>query len=449
MPLCLSFFQRKDEAVLRNHAHYCRLFGYPHQWIEADRIRHPALRDSAKYSQILRHLRALPENDWLLFLDGDSVVFHPVAVEVLLQGRDSLVVEGPPSGDRPGPAMTNMMVLRNTAANRAMLLGLMDDAGYVIALVNRAVDEAARLRLAGLLGCNAMVGDIYVNVSWRIPQWFLARIFVVNLGPLPILAPEGGWREALLHDQNLQDMLVAQVNNALIHGQPVLQPAAYPALSEERVSSYNAGADIAFVTLYTHHVGSYARVSEHNVKRYCDRHGYAYHVYRAIPEAVDTGIGGSWVRSWLLQQHIAHHKWVIWIDADVLFLNQSRRIDALLDGRELLLAKDVGGWSFNSGVMGFLNTRGNAELLARIWQRIGEVDDKSAVYSSQGDQYYTNEVLSGAGLVNEHGIVDNLSINTPPHLASDETLLVHFINLDEPYRSAYMASMDALSQRLR
>jgi len=99
--------------------------------------------------------------------------------------------------------------------------------------------------------------------------------------------------------------------------------------------------------------------------------------------------------------------------------------------------------------MGFLNTQGNAELLARIWQRIGEVDDKSAVYSSQGDQYYTNKVLSGAGLVNEQGIVDNLSINTPPHLASDETLLVHFINLDEPYRSAYMASMDALSQRLR
>ena len=449
MPLCLSFFPRKDEAVLRNHAHYCRLFGYPHQWVEADRIRHPALRDSARYGQILRHLRALPENDWLLFLDGDSMVFHPIAIETLMRGRDALVVEAPPIGDRPGPAMTNMMVLRNTPANRAMLLGLMDDAGNVVALVDRSVDEAARLRPAGLLGCNAMVGDIYVNVSWRIPQWFLARIFVVHLGPLSIAAPEGVWREALLHDQNLQDMLAAQVNNALFHGQPVLQPAAYPALSEEPVSSYNADADIAFVTLYTHHVGSYARVSEHNVKRYCDRHGYAYHVYRAIPQAVDTGIGGSWVRSWLLQQHIAHHRWVIWIDADVLFLNQGRRIDALLEGRELLLAKDVGGWSFNSGVMGFLNTPGNAELLARIWQRIGEVDDKSAVYSSQGDQYYTNEVLAGAGLVNERSIVDNLSINTPPHLASDETLLVHFINLDEPYRSAYMASMDALSQRLR
>jgi hypothetical protein len=449
MPLCLSFFAHKDEAVLRNHAHYCRLFGYPHQWVEADRLRHPALLASARYSQMLRHLRTLPENDWLLFLDGDSVVFHPVAVETLMQDRDALVVEGPPTGDRPGPAMTNMTVLRNTAANRAALHQLMGDAGNVVALVNPSIDEAARLRPLGLLGCNAMVGDIYVNVSWRIPQWFQARIFVVNLAPLPVAMSDGQWRAEVLHDTNLQELLVAQVTHALVHGHPVLQPAAFPALSDDAMSSYNAGADIAFVTLYTHHVASYARVSEHNVKRYCDRHGYAYHVYRAVPDAIGQGIGGSWVRSWLLQQHITHHQWVIWVDADTLFLNQTRRIDDLLEGRDLLLAKDVGGWSFNSGVMGFRNTARNAELLARIWQRIGEVDDKSAVYSSQGDQYYTNQVLSEEGLVDDRVIVDNLSINTPPCLASDETLLVHFINLDEPYRSVYMASMDAASQRLR
>jgi hypothetical protein len=39
-----------------------------------------------------------------------------------------------------------------------------------------------------------MVGDIYVNVSWRIPQWFQARIFVVNLAPLPIAMSDGQWR---------------------------------------------------------------------------------------------------------------------------------------------------------------------------------------------------------------------------------------------------------------
>ena len=99
--------------------------------------------------------------------------------------------------------------------------------------------------------------------------------------------------------------------------------------------------------------------------------------------------------------------------------------------------------------MGFRNTARNAELLARIWARIGSVDDKSTVYASQGDQYYTNEVLMEEGLVGEQNILDNLSINTPPHLASEDSLLVHFINLGEPYRSVYMAAMDARSQRIR
>lgn len=383
MPLCLSFFQRKDDAVLRNHAHYCRLFGYEHQWSDNDHILHPVLYGSAKYSQILRCLRALAQDDWLLFLDGDSVVFHPVAIETLMEGRDLLVLESPAVGEHPGLAMTNMMVLRNTSANRAMLHQLIEDCGRVIALVTDRLDEAARLRPAGMLACNATVGDIYVNVSWRITQWFHARIFVVGMGPLPIAPQGGGWREDMLHDLHLQRLLVDQVNDALTQGRPVLQPPTYPELSSDPVTTYNAGARVAFLTLYTHHINSYARVSEHNVKRYCERHGYTYHVYRAVPPEIGPGINGSWVRAWLLQQHLAHHEWVIWIDADTLFFNQTRRIDSLLEGRDLLLGKDVGAWSFNSGVMGFRNTARSAELLARIWARIGNVDDKSSVYSSR------------------------------------------------------------------
>ena len=448
MPLCLSVLPRRDDAVLRNHAHYCRLHGYPHRWVEHDQILHPALRDSARYSEILRHLRTLAEGDWLLFLDGDSVVFHPVAVDVLMRGRDLLAAESPPAGSQTGLAMTNMMVLRNTAANRALLHALIVESGQVIARVARRVDEAAHLRPAGLLACNAMEEGVYVNVSWRIGQWYQAPIFVVHLGPLPVEV-DGELREDMLHDLNLQRLLVDQVNEALMHGRPVLQQPAYPQASPSLVDSYDPAAPIAFLTLYTPHIQAYARVSEHNVRRYCERHGHAYHVYRDIPAAIGPGINGSWIRSWLINQHLARHAWVIWVDADVVFYNQARRIEPLLEGRDLLLAKDVGAWEFNSGVMGFRNTPDNARLLERIWERIGGVADKSGVYSSQGDQYYTNEVLTEAGLVGEPHILDNLCINTPPHLAGDDTLLVHFINLGEPYRSVYMAAMDARSQRIR
>lgn len=449
MPLCLSLLQRTDEAVLRNHAHYCRLFGYPHQWVDTGRIAHPALRASARYSQILRHLRTLAEGDWLLFLDGDSVVFHPVAVEALMQERDLVALEGPSTGDRAGPAMTNMLVLRNTPGNRALLHQLIIDAGHVVALESPRLDETARLAPAGLLPCNSVLAEAYVNVSWRVSQWHDARVFVVNLAALPVPLPGGGWRDEILHDLNLQALLVREVNGALMQGRPVLQPPAYPALSDDALTSFNPQARIAFLTLYTHHVATYARVSEHNVRRYCERHGHAYHVYRALPEAIGPGINGSWVRTWLLQQHLAQHDWVIWIDADVIFRNPVRSIEPLLQGRDLLLAKDVGAWRFNSGVMGFRNTPANLALLERIWARIGEVADKSQVYSSLGDQHYTNEVLKEEGLLGEHSVLDNLSLNTPPLLADEDTLLVHFVSLSEPYRSVYMAAMDAASQKSR
>ena len=444
MPLCMTFFDRMDEPVLRNHAHYCRRFDYPHLWIESDHIAHPALRDSARYAEILRRLRALDEADWLLFLDGNSVVLHPMAVETLMADRELLVVDGP-----GGLALTNMMILRNTAANRALLHALILAAGNVIACVAPRLDESALLRPAGMLECNALIADCYVNVSWRITGWFNARIFVVNLASLPKLEADGRVAEDMLHDLNLQRLLVRRVNAALMDGQPVLQPPAYPALSDDLASSVNAGAPIALVTLYTHHINDYARVSEHNVRRYCERHGYAYHVYRAIPGELDPAINGTWVKSWLVQRHLAQHQWVIWVDADILFVNQAKRLEPLLEGRDLLLAKDVGAWSFNAGVMGFRSTPRNAGLLKRIWERITGVGDKSTVYSSQGDQYYTNEVLREEGLVGEDCILDNLSINTPPHLATEETLLVHFVNLGEPYRSVYMADVDAASQRIR
>jgi hypothetical protein len=97
--------------------------------------------------------------------------------------------------------------------------------------------------------------------------------------------------------------------------------------------------------------------------------------------------------------------------------------------------------------MGFRNTGANAELLEKIWQRVTGVDDKSSVYSSQGDQFHTIEVLREAGMLNEQYIVDCLSINTPPQLATSDTLLTHYLGWGEPYRSVYMADDDATSQR--
>lgn len=444
----MTYFSRGlDEPVLRNHSHYCRLYGYPHQWIEGRHIAHFALRESFKYGQILRHLRSLPENDWLLFMDDDSAVFKPVAIEHLMVGRDLLVVEGPPADGHPGKPLTNMMVLRNTTANRALVHALVTDSGNVIAQAKKEIDETGLFRAAGTQPCNAVIGDIHLNISWRNVGWFKASVFVVALGPLPLLDANGDPDHYMLHDMNLQAMLVRQLNAALLQGSPVLEPANYPALSTDADSHLNPQAPIAFVSLYGHDIHSYARVSEHNVRRYCERHGYAYHVYRGIPKELDQCMNGTWVKTWVLQRHFAQHQWVIWVDADVLFTRQSQPVEPLLEGRDLLLAKDVGAWLINAGVLGFRNTPRNAELLAQIWDRITAVQDKTGVYTGHGDQYHINEVLREHSLTGEDNVYDNQTINTPPMLADAESYLVHFVNLGEPYRSAFMADMDAASQR--
>ncbi|MDB5769221.1 MAG: hypothetical protein JWQ61_4035 [Collimonas fungivorans] len=449
MALCISVFERLDPQVLRNHQHYCSLFSYPHRWVETAHIAHPMLRQAYRYHVLLQELRQAADNDWVLLLDCNAVIVHPLAMETLLAGRDALLVKGPtrsPSGE-PRVVMNNMLALRNTAENRKILHD-------IVFILHKALirDEIGRSELSLLeqfpaLEVNAMIGDSYVNVSWYISKWFDARIFMLNLGPWP--SAEGEPDHDILFDLRMKNLLVRQVNGALIDGLPLLKTPAYPALSDEPLSSFNPQGKIALVTLYTHHIADYARISEHNVKRYCDRHGYAYHVYRAIPEQLDSSISGSWVKSWLLARHLADHDWVIWIDADILFTNPSKKMEPLLANRDLLFAKDIGGWELNSGVMAFRNTAENAALLEQIWQCVSQVDDKSSVYSSQGDQFHTIEALRAAGKLNEQSIVDCLAINTPPQFSTSDTLLTHYFGWGEPYRSVYMADDDAMSQRNR
>ena len=66
MALCISVFERLDLQVLRNHQHYCSLFGYPHRWVETAHIAHPMLRQAYRYHLLLQELRQAADNDWVL-----------------------------------------------------------------------------------------------------------------------------------------------------------------------------------------------------------------------------------------------------------------------------------------------------------------------------------------------------------------------------------------------
>lgn len=445
----LSLFHRYDEHVLRNHQHYAGLYGYVHQWVETANYAHAKLKVVYKYNYLMQQLKAMNEGDIVVMLDAHSVVVQPIDVEGLMNGRDSIIVQGPTDAGAADMVMSNMLILRNTAGNRAILHDMLIALHGTLATQDNPVEEQL-LQQFPLLGNNTAWADVLLNVDWRVIGWYNLKVFVLFVGAT------ASWRDGrvshdevrhLGHDLNFEKVLVQQVNGALMDGKPLMQLPNYPAVSNDAVSHFNPEARIALVTLYTHHINSYARVSEHNVKRYCDRHGYAYHVYRGIPAELDPNINGTWVKSWLLKNNIANHDWVIWVDADVLFKNQTQKLEPILEGRDLLFAKDLCAWPFNAGIMGFRNTPDNVALIDKIWQRMVEVKDKSTIYSDQGDQFHTINVVDEHGLLNERNITNALTINTAPPMSTVDTFLTHYVGVNEPNRSIYMAHDDALSQR--
>jgi hypothetical protein len=446
MPLCLSFLAAPDAEVSRNHAHYAGLHGYDLVETGPGRLVHPVVRAHIKYSEILRRLRALAPDDLLIFLDGDSVILHPAPLESLMAGRESLLARGPDLGSEPGAVMSNMMIFRNTPEVRHHLHQVINIICDVLARPPPRFDETAALAPLGLLDCNAAVAGVFVNVTWWPFNWFEAPTFTAYLGPLSRMDAHGQAYGHYLHDPNLQALLARDVNAFLMGGQAPMATPDYPPVDDAPSAHVEPAAKIAFVSLYTPHIRHYGRIAEHNVRRYCARHGHGYHIYREIPAPLDPAMAGSWAKPWLLKRHLAAHEWVIWIDADMLFLDQSRAIAPLLEGRDLLFAKDLTAWPMNSGFMAFRNTPANETLLDTLCDVIARVEDKSTVYASLGDQFYICQTLEAEGLLTEANVVDNLTVNTPAVYADESTLLAHYLALSDPYRAFYMARADALSR---
>jgi hypothetical protein len=452
MPTCLSLVSTREPDMmalaLDNHRTYCARFQYTHSWMDTSHIRDARLDKMHTLHLALQALRDLPEGELLMLIAAGSAVYRPIALDTLMQGRDVLLTFGRNEpGCEPVPQM-NWLVLRNTPQARKTLTQAIA-AVHLQALHTAGVTDAVVFSGLGALGYYEQLAGTHLNLAWLNDRdaWFQANIFVVNTFCSPLHGNDG-----LVHDNPFTDhrlaLLVLQQVNAALHDLPYMQQPAYPPLSDEPYSAYNPDSPVALVTLYTHHINAYARISEHNVKRYCDRHGLAYHVYRAIPPDLDASVNGTWHKAWLLERHFDQHEWVIWIDADILFTNPAQKLTALLPGRDLLLAKDLGGYEFNAGVMGFRCTEKNRTVLARIQARIEAISDKSSVYASGSDQLQCVLALGELGLLDGTTVVDCLSVNTPPIFRTPSTMMVHYIGLGEPYRSMYMAMDDSQSSQL-
>ncbi|MFM0049113.1 glycosyltransferase family protein [Caballeronia grimmiae] len=241
------------------------------------------------------------------------------------------------------------------------------------------------------------------------------------------------------HHRRFRAALFAHVNERLTRNLPLLSFPGTEACDTEPHSVYQPEQAIAVVTLYTPNVARYGRIAEANFRRYCERHGYTLYLHREIPSHLNDGkTAGNWLKPALLREYLPHHKWVFWVDADVLFNDMNRKLESIMHGHDALFARDVGSWIFNSGIMGFKRTQQNYDAFQRILDVCGQLPDKSSVYVNHGDQHFFNrEFKEHAGFDATH-IASFVEWNTPWCYRLPDSFMVHYIGAWEDNKALLM-----------
>ncbi|EKS70451.1 MULTISPECIES: hypothetical protein [Caballeronia] len=433
----ISFFADDTaRASFENHRRYCARLAYPHEYVDTAAIGWAHLRMLLKYQVLLRKLRACAEGDLVLLITQDCLLLRDIPCETLMRGenRDWIVSY---RDDDPGDVMAAFQLWRNTAAAREQVQRICEGARFGRALASEA-------QLLSALGPRPFTEAIEghhpvvlaaLNVS---PIWAEWPAFSLALADMPD-APKN---QPVFAD--LRDLFAEHINECQARGLPYLA-LPQPEADETRYEASNRSASIALAMLHTPNIREYGAIAERNVRRYCERHGYALHLYRDVPAEAGAGASGNWIKPWVLLRHLPEHEWVFWIDADVLVADQSRRLEPLCEKRDRVLATDV-SWQFNSGIMGFRNTPQNLDVLTEIEQCIGAIADKSSTYASGGDQDVFIKVLARHGLADSRHLLDCATINTPYQLQSRDSFMVHYMHMWPSLRALIMHHGDLTSQ---
>ncbi|MDR5740831.1 MULTISPECIES: hypothetical protein [unclassified Caballeronia] len=438
----ISFFATRDaNASLENHRRYCASRAYTHEFVDASSIGWAHLRVLLKYQTLLRAMRAMPDGDLILLLTQDCLIVRDIACEALMEAaRDHITVSMGDAGH--DTVIAAFQLWRNTAASREMVERLCARARFG----STAVSESELLRSTSPFAYITRFDDVHpaVPAAWHIdPIWTQWRAFTIALADIPDAPPNQP-----VH-ADLRDLFAEHINACQANGQPylTLPPQPEPQAVDTAYEALNPDAPIALVMLYTPNIRAYGEIAERNLRRYCTRHGYALHVYRDLPQEAGQSASGNWLKPWVLRRHLPSHEWVMWIDADVLVIDQSTPLDALFTNRDRLIAMDM-SWQFNSGIMGFRRTPQNLDVLAEVEETIGGVADKSSTYASGGDQDAFIKVLMRHGMASDAELVDCITLNTPYQLQKPDSFMVHYMHMWLSLRALAMHRGDLASRHM-
>ena len=150
---------------------------------------------------------------------------------------------------------------------------------------------------------------------------------------------------------------------------------------------YNPSQKIAVVTQNTQNlIKDYFKETRENHLMYCNRHNYTYYVfYENLAEEVNPGESPkiSWSKVKACLNVIKNHDYIMWIDADAIFANQTIKIEDKINvypDKYYYLSKDPKSHFINSGVMIWKNSQEGFNMLQKWWHM------KHIPYGKGGDQ---------------------------------------------------------------
>jgi hypothetical protein len=213
---------------------------------------------------------------------------------------------------------------------------------------------------------------------------------------------------------------------------------------EEKFEVFNPGNPNALVTLYDSTGAVYGCISEDNFKRYCLARGITLYIYRDTVSINNKKHGsGTWCKPFVLLNHIEQHKFIGWIDSDII-LGKNFTLDFQKD---IAVYKDIASWAFNAGFMVFKNTEKNKNLLQTVGQIISDPEkDTTSTYVGGGDQSCFIDLYNK--MYGSESPISYFSANTHPHfpkpirVSERHEHMLHFMGLPLHLRAALMKAFD-------
>lgn len=130
-------------------------------------------------------------------------------------------------------------------------------------------------------------------------------------------------------------------------------------------------SQFAIATLYTPEIARLGERSSRLMARYARRHHYQAVIAR---ETLDAARHPAWSKLLLIEQFLVNHpscRWLMWIDADAVITDPTRRLEDLVDDSvDFLVAEDVPPSPINTGVFFVRNCPAVIDMLRLAYTKV-------------------------------------------------------------------------------